>query len=231
MKLLNRILNDIKRGENVDLYLTVPTAILVGIFNLAGVLSPTLVAPLTLVVLGLITITILGSRYRVEQLADKLTPSAESIFNEKSPPTIEQDIENASDVWLVGVLGKKHARDFYSIIEQKLKKGHSIKILTIHPEPAVVEFEEMRIYGLANVKTTCSDIETGLKSFCYLKQISPNNLMIRTIRYPLGYGVIGINPDDASGVLYIRNYAFKMPGGAKPKFTLRTKDGFWYDFL
>jgi hypothetical protein len=49
MKLLNRILNDIKRGENVDLYLTVPTAILVGILNLAGVLSPTLVAPLTLV--------------------------------------------------------------------------------------------------------------------------------------------------------------------------------------
>ncbi len=25
-------------------------------------------------------------------------------------------------------------------------------------------------------------------------------------------------------------YAFKMPGGAKPKFTLRTKDGFWYYF-
>lgn len=132
MKLLNRILSDIKCGENIDLYLTVPTAILVGILNLAGVLSPTLVAPLTLVVLGLITITILGSRYRVEQLADKLTPSAESIFKKKSPPTLEQDIENAFDLWLVGVLGSKHARDFYSIIEQKLKKGHLIKILTIY---------------------------------------------------------------------------------------------------
>lgn len=231
MKLLSRILHDIKRGENIDLYLTVPTAILVGILNLVGILPPTFVAPLTLVVLGLITITILGSRYRIEQLTDKLMPSAESIFSKKFPPTLDQDIENASDVWLIGILGSKHARDFYPIIEQKLQKGHSVKILTVHPDPVIVEFAEMRVYGVANLKTTCADIETGLKTFCHLKETAPNNLIIRTIRYPLGYGVVAINPDSVLGTLYIRNYPFKMPGGAKPKFTLHAKDGYWYEFF
>ncbi|MEO1208312.1 MAG: hypothetical protein AAFX78_02105 [Cyanobacteria bacterium J06638_20] len=228
---MKRILNDIKRGENLDLYLTIPAAVLVGVLNLLGIVSPALVAPLTLIVLGFITITILGSRYRVEQLADKLMPSVQTIFSEKSPSNLDQDIENALDVWLIGILHSKHARDWYSVIEKKLQKGHSVRILTVHPDPVILEFTEMRVYGFGNVKIKCSDIEAGLETFCSLKKLSPNNLLIRTIHYPLARGFVGINPDAASGSLYIRTYSFKTPGGAQPKFTLRAKDGYWYDFF
>lgn len=230
MKLINQIFSDIKRGANIDLYLTIPAAILVGFLNIIGVLPADLVAPLTLVVLGLVTITILGSRYQVEQLSRKMKPSPQSVFKEKFPQTLEEDMRKASELWFVGMLQAKHARDFYHLIEEKLRKGHSIRILTVYPDPEIVKFTEMRVYGVASVKAACSNIEIGLEAFCKLKQIAPSNFEIRTIRYPMNRGFTAINPSSSSGSLYIREYAFQTPGGAKPKFTLHSQDGAWYSF-
>jgi hypothetical protein len=226
---LDKVINDIKRGENIDLYLTIPVAILVGFLNLVGLFPPTLIPPLTLVVLGLITVTILGSRHRVEQLAEKLTPSVGGVFV-KNFPHLDQDLESASDYWFVGLVRSKPVRDLYSIAERKLRQGHSVKILTVHPDPTVVEFVEMRTYGPSSVKMTCADIEAALEILCHLKQIAPDKFMIRTIRHPLSHGVTAIDPNSNSGILYINNYSFKTTEGSVPKFLLRAKDGDWYNF-
>ena len=70
MKLVNRIVQDIQRGENLDLYLTIPAAFIVGLINLTGLIRPEFVASITLIVLGAVATTILGNRYRVVQLAE-----------------------------------------------------------------------------------------------------------------------------------------------------------------
>ena len=49
--------------------------------------------------------------------------------------------------------------------------------------------------------------------------------------HPLGHGIVGISPASAVGKLYINNYPFKTPGGSLPRFTLRAKDGRWYQLF
>jgi hypothetical protein len=73
MKLLNKFWDEIKRGENIDLYLTVVASIILVILNLTGFASQSLVAPLTLAVLGLLAISNLGNRYQIQSLIEKLS--------------------------------------------------------------------------------------------------------------------------------------------------------------
>ena len=57
MKSFRQIWDDIRQGENIDLYLTILAAILFVILNLAGLAPDTFLAPLTLSVLALLAVT------------------------------------------------------------------------------------------------------------------------------------------------------------------------------
>lgn len=76
-----------------------------------------------------------------------------------------------------------------------------------------------------------NEIRNALQDLCDLSQGSPRRLEIRSIQHPLGHGVIAKDPDTASGGIYIQNDPFKTEGGSRPKFVMRAKDGFWYDFF
>ena len=57
MKLLNRIWQDVRRGENIDLYLTISIAIILSLLNILNLANPILVESVTLAVLGLLAVT------------------------------------------------------------------------------------------------------------------------------------------------------------------------------
>ena len=80
--MLRHLWDDIRKGENIDLYLTIAAAVIFVVLNLVGVASTSFLAPLTLAVLGLLAITNLGNRHRMEELlAQKaLTLKTAAIF-------------------------------------------------------------------------------------------------------------------------------------------------------
>ena len=69
---LKRIWKDIRKGENIDLHITVAVAITLTVLNLVGLAPQALVGPITLTVLSLLAITSLGNRYRLEHTLEKL---------------------------------------------------------------------------------------------------------------------------------------------------------------
>jgi len=232
MEILRRVWEDIRRGENVDLYVAAPLAIVVAILGMLGITSSQLISSITLVILGLLATSLLTSRHAVKELSQKLTQTANTIFfKELAESNFESDFENATDLWLVGVSLTTIIRIHYSLIERKLRAGHTIKALLVHPEGPAVEMAEMRAYGRPNVERARNEIRNALQDLCDLGQVAPGRLEIRTIQHPLGHGVIAKDPETASGVIYIQNYPFKTEGGSRPKFVLRARDGFWYDFF
>ncbi|MEM7512750.1 MAG: hypothetical protein AAF388_17590, partial [Bacteroidota bacterium] len=131
-------------------------------------------------------------------------------------------------LWLVGVTLNTPINVLYSIIEDKLAKGHSINVLLVHPVPEIVQYAELRAYAGRSPERTCDLIKDNLRSFADLKKISPNNMIIKTIHFPLGNGIVGIDPETINGVLYVSNYPFRTKGGSLPKFILNREDGKWY---
>jgi hypothetical protein len=230
MSVLKILWRDIRQGENLDLYVTLLVAIVFILLSLLGVASLSLIFSSTLAVLVLIAINLLANRHKTEELFKQLAKTSEGMFREEFPSTLKHDIEQAQELWLVGVSLNTTIRSYYSLLEKKLRQGHSIRVLLVAPQGSGAAMAEMRVYGKPNIERNRTEIIGILDYLCDLKNVADNALEVRTLDYPLGIGGFAINPDRASGALYLENYPFKTPGGSLPKFVLRAQDGRWYDF-
>ncbi len=231
MKIIKLLLNDIKSGENIDLYATVILSFGLVVLGLIGVSTTSWIPSLTLTVLGLLAISNLVNRHRMDELLKKSSESTETVFLDEF--TSEQQnfgLSNATELWLVGIALTQTIRKQYSTIESLLKKGSTVKVLLVHPEGSALEIAATRSYRQASSENTKNEILATIADLCQLKKIAPNNLEIRTIQNPLGHAVFALDPKSASGTLYIAHYPFRMPGASKPKFILKAKDGKWYDY-
>jgi len=231
MSYLKRIWQDIRHGENIDLFLTVLVAIGLAALNIAGIAPASLIAPLTMAVLGLLAVATLGNRYKLEESLETLNRTHTGLFQEKLPANMENDMHNARELWLVGVTLNRTVKTYYSLLEQKLTRGDTIRVLLVHPDGTNLNMLVMREYQERyNVDRIRHLIHNSLEDLCSLQQRFPG-LDVRVIDYPLGYGGILVNPNSDKGILYLEHYPFKTPGGSLPKFVLEAKNGRWYNFF
>lgn len=232
MALLKRIWEDIRHGENIDLFVTVFLAIGLVVLNVLGLAPQAWIAPLTLAILGLLAIATLGNRYQVEKAVKELSRPSHELFLEKVPASQESDLERARVVWMIGVTLSRTIKTQYSLLEHKLARGDSVRILLVDPAGEGVEMAVMREYGgRFDTERGRQLIRDSLSDLCVLKKAMPDKLEIRTINHPLGFGGIAIDPDTSKGVLYLEHFSYKMPGGSLPKLVLSAPDGRWYQFF
>ncbi len=231
MSYLKRIWEDIRRGENIDLFITVLIAIGLAILNIAGVAPAALIAPLTLAVLGLLAVATLGNRYKLEESLETLNRTHTGLFQEKMPASMENDLRNARDLWLVGVTLNRTLNTHYSALEQKLGRGDTVRVLLVAPDgrgPEMLELREYKArYSTERIRHLIRD---SLDDLCNLQQRF-GGLEVRVIDYPLSYGGVLVNPASSDGIFYLEHYPFKTPGGSMPKFVLEAKNGRWYTFF
>ena len=163
----------------------------------------------------------------------KLRRSVNDFFLEEFPTNFKDNFKSAQEIWIVGVTLRGTIRDFGGIIEEKLRKGHKIRVLLVHPEGAAIEMVTSRYYGpiSQDVERVRSRIKDSLKSLYGLQQIAPDKLEIRTINNPLTFGAICINPETTSGVLYLEHFPFRTVADSIPRFVLQASDGRWYELF
>jgi hypothetical protein len=230
IRVLQRVWGDIRRGENIDLYVTVTVAIALAALNIAGVAPPTWIAPLNLAVLALLAIATLGNRHRLEGILKQITQSTESVLLENFPADTYRNVEQSKELWLVGVTLSSTLEALYPLFESKLRRGDSIRVLVVNPDGAACAMAAMRHYARTDVERLRAEIRTTLTDLCELQKVAPDRLEIRTIEYSLTFGAYVVDPEEASGVLYLKHYPFKMPlGRARPGLVLRPRDERWYD--
>ena len=231
MLTFRRIWNDLRRGENIDLYLTIAAAVAFVALNLAGVASTALLAPLTLAVLALLAVTSLGNRHRMDTLLAQREQSLDDFFREEFPASYKADLEAAEEVWLAGVSLHRTVTGNYPLLERKLQRGHRLRVLLVHPDGAGLEMAVARGYTRRDVEKKRQEIRYVLDLLCDLRQIAPGRVEVRTIQHPLAYGALAANPDTGAGVLYLEHYCFRVSTESMPRYLLRVQDGRWYEFF
>ena len=106
MQTIRRIWQDVRQGENIDLYLTVIAAVAISALSLMGVALPAWTASLTLAVLALLAVGMLVNRRKLEMIMAKTsaahTAVTEMPLTTQFPPELGSDVESASELWLVG---------------------------------------------------------------------------------------------------------------------------------
>ena len=231
MRTLKQAWNDIRTGENLDLYLLVVAIIGIFAIQIVEVNIGQVIPLVTLAALGILATSALRNRHTLEELSQKLAPSANSIFLEEFTSSLKSDFEAATIVWLVGVSLSRTIRAYYSELERKLRRGDAVRVLLVHPNGPASEIASSRPYPKVEVEQTQRYIHDSLNYLCGLRQLTSSKLEVRTIQNPLTYGVIATNPDSQNGVLYCELFPFQTVGNTLPKFILRAKDGQWYEFF
>ena len=230
MKLLQRVWHDVKRGENIDLYLTAGVAIILVLLNILGIAPPSFIGSMTLAVLALMAITLLANRYKTEEMLEKAILGQKEVFLQDFPSEWTQQIENSSELWIIGINLARTITSYFGLFEKKIKRGNKINVLLVDPNGMAVKQTAMRRPESGYIDQNLAFISASLKGLCELKKIAPNNIEIKTIDYPLSFGVFAVDPYTATGTLYLAYYPYKTntPGGTVPKIVLQSKDGHWF---
>ncbi len=228
MEFLQRAWLEIRSGENLDLYITVSVAGLIALLNIIGVAPQSWLAPITLGVLSILAATSLVNRHKIENLSAQLIRPQQMLFSDEFPESMRIDLESANSLWFVGVSLGRTIKSNYTLIEKKLQQGHQVQVMLVHPKGAGLEMSAARSYVRRTLSEEGHDIQVTLGYLCGLKKQAPEFLKIRTIQYPLSYGVFAADLDSRKGVLYIENYPYRTRGESRPKFVLRPQDDKWY---
>ena len=231
MRALERFWKDIRRGENIDLYVTVAVAIVLAMLNVIGIAPQTWVAPLILAVLALFAIATLMNRHKLETLLQTINQASGKLLLGSYPADLESDVERAKELWIVGVSLYATTMKYYSSLEKKLKEGCSIKILLVNPDGPAIQMAATRKYGPVNVEDERTRVRTSLQRLCELQKVAEGRLEIRTLDNPLTFGAFAIDPETSGGVLYVEHYGFKTRRENVRKLVLHRNDEGWYNSI
>lgn len=223
--------NEIKQGENIDLYLTLTIAIVVAGLNLFGI-GQSLLGSITLAVLALLAFSSLANRRKLEETVEKLSRDQHSLL-ERFPPEREEHIKGARDLWLIGLSLYKTINNYYPLLLENLRQGDHVRVLIVNPKSKYGDIiakrkfshdpadDVQRIQQLTLNKLHSLRIEKSLKAD--LKK----NLEVRVTEYPPFFGAIAVDPDSNEGVIYIEHYSYQMEDDL-PKMEFRPNDTRWF---
>lgn len=228
IKFLRNIGQDIRRGENIDVYLTIVIALTSILLSMVGFTDPGWIAGLTLAVLAILAVSLLGNRHRLEVIEHKLTEEVGGVFLQDFPD-IRADLERASDVWLIGVTLNRTVRNYHALLEAKLRRGDTLSVLLTEPEGASVDLVARQGDASTSPDHIRSLIHMTLGRLCRLQDTAPDHLEIRVFDHPFICGGYAFNPDKPDGIIYVEYYSFRE-AASLPKLILRQGDGFWYEF-
>lgn len=230
MNWLKRAWSEVRRGENLDLYVTVGLAILLVLLTIVPLPVEGWVTPLTIAVLALLAVSMVGTRHRLDDMLMRTEPSHGVVLLDDFPEKLQADIGAAHDLWLVGVTMVQTTKKQLFEIERVLRQGGSVHVLVSEPDNPTLKVADARSYLSTGVESMSNDIRHTLAIFCQLRSKYRSRVDVRTIAYPLDHAIIATDINTSTGVLYISNYAFKIPGGSRPKFVVDSKYPAWYDF-
>lgn len=228
-----RAWSEIKRGENVDLYVTVTVAVLLVFLTIVPVPGDwvnRLPTPLMIAVLALLAISMVGTRHRLDDIASRTTISQGITFLNEFPNSLPSDIAGADELWFVGMSLVRTTRNQLKDIEQVLSGGGSVHILVINPDGIAHEIADARSYLSRSAQSLRNDILSTLDIYCSLQASYPDRVDIRTIEYALDHLLIAVDVHRSTGIIYVSNYSFRTPSASKPKFVLTAQHATWYDF-
>lgn len=234
MRAFERVLEDVRKGENIDLYVTAAAAVALALMNVFGVVPASSVSPLTLAILGLLSVTILGNRHRLDEIRAAVAALSghSPPFLDEFPPDFGTRLDEAHEVWLSGTHLSAALTAYHHVFERKIRGGGKLKFLLVAPDGAAHKMAAMRFPGRVSPEQERMRIQSSLQTLTELRELAPDNVEIRVIDFLVDYTAYVLDPDAVGGVIYLERCTYKTSGGSrKPKFVYKKRDGRWFEHV
>lgn len=178
----------------------------------------------------------------VEELVEEINrPDSDGLgrfLAQDFPPSYRTDLEECEELWLVGVSLRDTIKDLGGVLRRKLAARQTVNALVAEPigsvvEPAARRTAEKEEGVRLATEAKCREIEESIRRLMALQTEGKNagRLEIKTTKYPLGYGIHGIDicSSQSNSALYVKLYTYQAEEQHKPKFVLLKGRDRWYE--
>lgn len=213
MKSIKRIWADLRKGENIDYYLTIVVSIVVGVIGLFG-FAKNQIAPLTLAVLALLALAGLKSRYLSDELAEKLDKklatdiSLDEIF-QYSAPVLRERLKSAKSIYHNGVSLVGTSNGLLDVFSSCLASDGEIRLLLVDPESTGLEITAQRFEKHQDVQKLKREVEHALDNFSVLAKSNQKNFQLRLFSAVPAYSIWVIDNGMPSAEIWVSLYSFR----------------------
>ncbi|WOX11457.1 hypothetical protein [Streptomyces sp. N50] len=230
MSWIGRAGHQIRRGENLDAYLTITVSIVLAVLNLAGIVSTEKVLGALLAVLALLATGTLVTRTKLDAMAAAGESAKSPVLITTFPPSHDEDLQGDGDLYLAGVSLTNAVPSILHALERRLRAGSLVRILVIQPSSPAEQLAENRLGIQADHARRTGQTRGTLTHLERLHTSVPGRLEVRVTTEELSFGWTHIAPGTSRATLYLQYYAYKIQRLENMKMVLRPADGQWYDF-
>lgn len=165
----------------------------------------------------------------VKEMTAFLEVKLNNILLDKYPAEYEKDLGRAKELWITGNNLRRITPEHDKRLREVLRNKGTIYVILLGEGDAVK-------YGAQQDKGPDADpgrflhsIKEAYNFFDRLRKSHPERVHIRTIDYPLPFGIDAIDINLPNGVIYVRMYPFYSDRD-EPILVLRPYQEKWYDF-
>lgn len=232
---LKHFLSDIRRGENIDIYIIFILAAIVAVLGVIGTIPLAILSAGILATLGVLAYSTLATR----RLLSELSRAIASQYSQASTPlkdrsaygSFRDSLDGVSTIWLCGPSLVVMLATYKDYFRAKMRHGGEMRVLIFNPSsknlPILAENLGVRPSKIeAEIKTTienCSDlVRSGLGAgkfeVCQTEMIPGCSLVI-------------FNPSEHDGRLSVEFVGYHTRTSERPHIELEaTRDRQWFAF-
>ena len=238
MKYLTAIWQDIRTGQNLDIYVTITLSIVVGILGVFGIVNQTIISGAVLATLALVSAIMLQNRRENDSLQNAILQIRNT--SELSEPFLQHEffsysvqnqlLSTTHKVFFWGFTFERMIPHVRNTLERRLQSGLEVRFLIIKPNSSAVKMAAFRSpYQDENrINIMLGTIVSDLNIIAQ-KATPPAKLEVRVTDYLPAWTIMAFDPHLPNGQMFVSLLTFRTPGENRPSFKLNsTKDSEWF---
>ncbi|HEV2377894.1 MAG TPA: hypothetical protein VGS19_37740 [Streptosporangiaceae bacterium] len=229
MNLLRRLVADIRRGENIDAYVTVVAAIVLAVLNIIDVLPTSRLSGVILAVLALLAVGTLVTRSRLEAMTERAKAGLPH-FSARWGADHQAALDDEGDLYLQGVSLTTTIMENLHSLERRLRLGRTVRVLLIRPESPGAHLAEDRLRIPADHGRRTYWTQSTLDHLARLAAGAGDRLQVRLTEQELSFGAAVVNPGTSRAAMYVQYYAYRGTKWDGMRLLIKPSDEQWYDY-
>jgi hypothetical protein len=238
MRFLRRAWDDIRSGQNLDIYITALLSLIVAILGVSGIVNQSVISAAVLAVLALLLSSLLVARYqndKIQSVLSKLGRTQLSISQFMATgddiSEILQLLRKSQQAYFWGTTYSTHIPLLQQDLERCIASGLGARFLLVKPSSSALKMAAFRCKNLSE-----SDLNEDLmRNLKRLDRIESSNvagkLEVKVIDYLAPYVMYIFDPHLPSGQIVMRLSTLHVPDTMRPIIKIsRSQDLEWFNF-
>lgn len=233
-RFIKQISNDIRRGENIDLMITIVLVLVISVLNGLGLASTELVSSITLATIGLVAVGFLVTRYRLEDIYQKEDTPNSIHFAMQRTPTFATDLTAAKEVWMTGIILRGTTTGNFHEFKKKAEQKGKFRVLILDVNKIDMGKVLRQFSRGGSDEQFLADFRQTLNQYREISRAtsSAGNVQVRLMDFVPPFRLYIFPKLEDGGVLYVEIYSYRTSLGSVPKFRIsKQKNPEWYGYF